>query len=55
MADGRTDGQLTSLREEDTDGNSVHRSAMLLAFRTSSLQGKTTQREVPSFCASTAA
>ena len=52
--DGRTDGQLASRREEDTDGNSVRRSAMLLAFRISSLPGKTTEREVRSFRASTA-
>jgi hypothetical protein len=53
--DGRTDGQLTSQRKEDTDGNSVRRSAMFLSFRISSLHGKTTEREVLSFCASAAA
>jgi len=52
---GRTVSLLTSLCEEDTGDNSVRRLAMLLAFRTSSLQGKTTEREVPIFCASASA
>jgi len=46
--------QLGTGTDGRTDGNSVRRSAMLLAFRTSNLQGKTTEREVPSFRASTA-